>query len=1006
MRSVVVVSLLLVSVALLGWMLFAGGEPEAAPGSANSSGSVTATEPRVEGSEEAARAEGAEVGDPQRAEVAGSMEVPGAPAVSGPTRPWRGRLLLGDAATDPVPLAGLPLRLLHRADVLTPIVEVATLRTAADGGFEVDAPLAAGFVALVVADSERRVPVATVVHEERQSDRNAPKTGLLDISDRVVVGPGSLKLEVVDEATGRPVGGGASVAVKVDVPVSVRAVRLFGLLRDGYVLAETDAGGFATVEGLPRGRAEFMVHDGVHQPRWGLAEITASGVQVEQRVTLRAGHSLRGRVLDADGQPVVGAEVTLRSYGAEHHAFSGDGSLLTDVDGAFAWRDLGSGDTKLMVSSAQHPSLELSLPTGAEVHEIRLRRGHPVTVRLRGELGRVVPTDVRLEFEVVDEDLGASLFDRGRYALEFGRFTFDADAAFHFPKAVAGSYRVRALLGEAGNTEWVDFEVVEGEHDGVQVELVFDPGARRELVVQVVDEQGGAVEGAEVLWLCGRTYAPTAEGPDAVQGLRSGIEREAGNKPGGVLLADAEGRVRVHPAADQRLELVATAPGCWPATFRVDADESAAMPEHVELVLRRAGAVEVQAWRGADEPDIHRSIVVLDPEGQEVAQKECDGSGNYRIEPLLPGSYDLVPTLWVWNRYEHDAAVQPDSVVAVLGARRFEARKTRIEVRAGETTAAALEFPAEGAVVGRVLRGGVPFAGAEVFAVALDADGRRIEDQLLGGRFSVHDDEPPIGVPVSLSDRSGRYRFRILGPGSFDLWVRHRDGFVSSGPVRIEARPGVEQVVDLALGDASIAGRIDAAWLGTWDERGRRAYVFRDDDVADDAFASGMHQLPRSSSLVDVKLGDDGAFRFDHLPAGRYLLRFAARLNPVPGQVAVVVGAGQDVDLGALALRTHTVQLRAELPADVQQSLPEGARLRGVVRQVFDGFAQPAFVGVIGLPESAELQLAPGRYEVELERVVVHGYAHTEITSERRFARFVVDGEGGVEPALLVFEQR
>ena len=119
-------------------------------------------------------------------------------------------------------------------------------------------------------------------------------------------------------------------------------------------------------------------------------ELTAKEQQPPVEIRLEAGRALSGRVVDGNGDPVVGAVVTFQTY-QDRNGWTWMGS--TDAEGRFTWREGPvAGEVTLRVFKAPYKDiLEQKVPAGAK----------DATITLFGPQ--------RLRGTVVDADTGAPI---------------------------------------------------------------------------------------------------------------------------------------------------------------------------------------------------------------------------------------------------------------------------------------------------------------------------------------------------------------------------------------------------------------------------------------------------------------------------------------------------------------------------------------------------------------------------------------------------------------------
>ena len=224
-----------------------------------------------------------------------------------------------------------------------------------------------------VGASEERVQVESSVRETRAPDPGAA-TGAL------------LILCVLDDEPLPHVG----VVVEPQGPMGRNVQQVVA-----------DAEGRARVDGLAPGEASLWSRHGA----WGKAEVVA-GKEREVRLEFEPVVAVRGVVVDAQEQPVAGAEVWLAAWRRD---WLGTSLLVTTgADGAFEAAHVGR-DRSLGATAAGHgPSelVDLSLEdVSAPPIEVRLQ----LTSAGGGLRGRVVDLDGVVDDSDVDGGLGSAL---------------------------------------------------------------------------------------------------------------------------------------------------------------------------------------------------------------------------------------------------------------------------------------------------------------------------------------------------------------------------------------------------------------------------------------------------------------------------------------------------------------------------------------------------------------------------------------------------------------------
>jgi hypothetical protein len=286
-----------------------------------------------------------------------------------------------------------------------------------------------------------------------------------------------------------------------------------------------------------------------------LTEVQRSALRSKQLVfSVTTGSTLTGRVLDAQGQPVAAATVSL-SWNADVVSTEAL-AARTDADGAFRFPDLGPRDALIVVQAAGFaPELRPVSIGPADVSlEIRLQPGTPLR-------GRVVDEH--------DQPLGGARLHvrrwRGRHDLTWQTLTDEA-GRFSWPDAPHDELCLTVEL--AGFQMRSDVNVTAGETEHI-VRMVRD----RQIVVagSVSDAASGQPVPAFVL---------TARFPWA---LASGGDLQLDAIENGVKFQDGRYRLTLPPS--DRLEFWVLAEGCVPQHHVLEADASGEV--ELNLVLQK-----------------------------------------------------------------------------------------------------------------------------------------------------------------------------------------------------------------------------------------------------------------------------------------------------------------------------------------------------------------------------------------------------------------------------------
>jgi hypothetical protein len=153
------------------------------------------------------------------------------------------------------------------------------------------------------------------------------------------------------------------------------------------------------------------------------------------------------------------------------------------------------------------------------------------------------------------------------------------------------------------------------------------------------------------------------------------------------------------------------------------------------------------------------------------------------------------------------------------------------------------------------------------------------------------------------TDADGRFRFLAPTTGFFRLRARHAQGAAWCSPVVVQVpMPGAIVPCELRLGAAAIHGSIDLRETAPIERREVHASLFRLQDAAIDPSKS-LWTMDACKDLEDtvqqVPLPASGAFAFECLPPGGWVLRLVGRHGTLLQRVVHTVG-DETIELGAL----------------------------------------------------------------------------------------------------------
>lgn len=352
------------------------------------------------------------------------------------------------------------------------------------------------------------------------------------------------------------------------------------------------------------------------------------------RWPVHPGQTIRGKVVDATGNPIARARVSASSKPdpTQPRAQQTGASFVTGDDGRFELAGLLPGAYQLRTSAFSPPRatppkpLELSLPKGQDLGDITIEL--PATGELRGTLrtrdGKPI---VRVDISVHDGVQSQSV-------------VADDEGRFHFPHLAAGDYRVTARRG------WNDPLRAPGtSDDDVQGTRVRVEAGQTASVALVVEARSNALHGV-VRDSGGSPVADafidvTRESDSAAQASAGAARQNRWNEFGSTpRLTDVDGRFHVDGLGAGKHTVRA---------FRRGGGE--AIAEHVEigsdLVLviaetgRLAGTI---AARGGPPPEEFSLSLRDELTGFNRSDRFFRTDGRWSLAELPGGKYRLTVT--------------------------------------------------------------------------------------------------------------------------------------------------------------------------------------------------------------------------------------------------------------------------------------------------------------------------------------------------------------------------
>lgn len=266
---------------------------------------------------------------------------------------------------------------------------------------------------------------------------------------------GTLKLRVIDGATGRPLPGReVEIQTEICCPDMIYSIGKY---------AESGKGGIAIVRELPCGAATVSIISGDLACEPVPVEIVEGDTSPVVDIFLSQAGSISGIVQDPLGSPVADACLALLQL--EDDRCTGTGGERTDAEGRFEYRGLLSGEYRIQARGkgfAPGESRTVTISLGQEVRNVivGLLPAARISGRVVDENGLPVP-GASLSIE---PDYGQVLKQGGFWGplmlhTEGGT---DSSGRYSVGDLPAGHFRIQATLGNRrGSTT---FSLNEGEH--------------------------------------------------------------------------------------------------------------------------------------------------------------------------------------------------------------------------------------------------------------------------------------------------------------------------------------------------------------------------------------------------------------------------------------------------------------------------------------------------------------------------------------------------------------
>ncbi|WP_437836168.1 carboxypeptidase regulatory-like domain-containing protein [Sorangium sp. So ce1153] len=674
--------------------------------------------------------------------------------------------------------------------------------------------------------------------------------------ESVLLGVGQTSSEVVIEVhPARVVAGRVEIAPD-GAPCTLGHVSLLSQANDGGEVAAIEADGTVLFEGLLRGTYEVLVGCAQHVSEPSYAAVEVGDADVEDLVwTVRAGLTIRGRVVDSDQNPVRAA---VHAYAPAMMGSRGAPGALasTEADGTFALKGLSPAKYMVMarpVSQAEPEPVEVELRDDhAPEVTIVVDRGGAIEGTVTDADGKLV---AGVEITIMGTQPGAAVGMMMRPPPIRMATSLD-DGSFAQAGLPPGDYRVSVSEGPRGPGPF------DAESPGVHARVEAGKSARVTLVVarrngeihgRVVDEIGEPVTDAFV------HAEREAEGP-APPGASNAARARWGAFARSAVLTDPEGKFALGSLRQGAYTVHAYRNGGGEAFV-----EHVSPGDSVTVTLKPAGAISGTLTVASGKVPEQFTVLAADQASMLFRSESfAFTGGSFTIGDLPEGRYEV-------------------STATAEGTATVEISLAPGEQRTGVVLALVPLASVKGQVVS--LDDGAPVAGVRIDVVPR-------KGMAAPGHGGFRDD--------NLSDASGRFEVKQTPSGPVVLLCMPSDPMSSphdAAVLPVEAQPGaVTDVGRVVLPKRRIK-------LG--DEPGDLGFAIKENGGPDVDLAAQTFEVlevrPRGpAALAGLQVGDVIVSVDGHDVRGKmgYLYR---PLTTVPAGAQVTLGLSRGASVAITA---------------------------------------------------------------------------------------------------------
>jgi protocatechuate 3,4-dioxygenase beta subunit len=563
--------------------------------------------------------------------------------------------------------------------------------------------------------------------------------------------------------------------------------------------AETGPDGFYRITGVPTGKADVLAMHPEHITGTREDVVVSKGrEQARVDFTLKAGHTIAGRVVDEEDRPVAGAKVmTDRSLHINLEDFDGfvpsmrnAPGVETDADGLFLLTGLEEGEyTVRVMAPAFLPFKEDRVKTGTQNLLAVMQKGGWMAGHVRDARTNTMVREFEIEVNTSGYSPARSKVLTGEEALKARPELEEADGAYVIEGLGRKPFGLTVSARGYADEELTDLSVVLGEGMKQDVELYKESLISGRLITAAGEPAVG-----------GTVFLQKPSGGAGQDGMRREIRIEAtedafefdpsagANRK--TAKSGEEGRFTIRGVKEGAYELTATHEehtDALPLPVTVDRGEHV---KDLVLSLGASGTIQGLVYDEHGKIKAGAKVRAKDRGGHDFMGKMAvsDSEGRYLFKGLAPAEYQLMLV-------EPSGGAMGGMVFMSMGSQEeTPPGASNVSVKEGEVVNLDLYEVAKGSLAGRVTELSEPVEG---FTVKLFKQ----------SQFMFM----PSKTAQTASD--GTYHFKDVPPGDYTVRLDLR-GLPEPLKQEITLGPGGHGTRDFSLPSGRVTGRITDRFTG------------------------------------------------------------------------------------------------------------------------------------------------------------------------------------------------